>query len=119
MAYNGLIGWEMAAAMTLGSNIGSTIDAILAAIGKSADAKRSAVIHVMFNVFGTALALIFFHPFINLVTILTPGGAHSNIAIRISMLHTVFKVISTAVLLPLQTPIVKLSQLLVKEKEGA
>ena len=118
MAYNGLIGWEMAAAMTLGSNIGSTIDAILAAIGKSADAKRSAVIHVMFNIFGTALALIFFHPFINLVTILTPGGANSNIAIRISMLHTVFKVISTAVLLPLQNPLVKLSRLIIKDKEG-
>ena len=119
MAFNGLINWEMAAAMTLGSNIGSTIDAILAAIGKSTDAKRSAVIHVMFNVFGTTLALIFFHPFLKLVTICTPGGAHSNIAIRISMLHTVFKVISTLVLLPLQNPIVKLSQLLVKEKPGS
>lgn len=118
MAFNGLINWEMAAAMTLGSNIGSTIDAILAAIGKSTDAKRSALIHVLFNVFGTTLALIFFHPFLDLVTICTPGGAHSNIAIRISMLHTVFKVISTLVLLPLQTPIVKLSQLLIKEKDG-
>ena len=118
MAFNGLINWEMAAAMTLGSNIGSTIDAILAAIGKSTDAKRSAVIHVMFNVFGTTLALLFFHPFLKLVTLCTPGGAHSNIAIRISMLHTVFKVISTVVMLPLQTPIVKLSQLLVKEKAG-
>ena len=118
MAFNGLINWEMAAAMTLGSNIGSTIDAILAAFGKSTDAKRSALIHVMFNVFGTMLALIFFHPFLELVTICTPGGAHSNIAIRISMLHTVFKVISTVILLPLQNPIVKLSQLLIKEKPG-
>lgn len=115
MAFNGLINWEMAAAMTLGSNIGSTIDAILAAMGTSADAKRSALIHVMFNVFGTILALIFFHPFLNLVMMLTPGGAHSNIAIRISMLHTVFKTLSTVIFLPLQNPIIALSKRIIKE----
>lgn len=115
MAYNSLISWELAAAMTLGSNIGSCIDAILAAIGKTADARRSSVIHVMFNVFGTILALIFFHPFLNLVILLTPGHINSNIAIRISMLHTVFKTISTLILLPLQNPIVKLSKLIIKD----
>ena len=119
MAYNGLISWELAAAMTLGSNIGSTIDAVLAAIGTSADAKRSALIHVMFNVFGTILALIFFKPFLSLVMFLTPGGANSNIAIRISMLHTVFKTLSTVVLLPMQTLIVKLSQLIIKDDKEA
>lgn len=115
LAFNNAISWEFAAALTLGSNIGSTIDAILAAIGQSADAKRSALIHVMFNVFGTVIALIFFGPFLNLVTMLTPGHESSNIAIRISMLHTVFKTLSTVVLLPLQTPIVKLSKLMIKD----
>lgn len=115
MAYNGLVGWELAAAMTLGSNIGSTIDAVLASLGTSSDAKRSALIHVLFNVFGTVLALILFEPFLNLVTLLTPGHENSNIAIRISMLHTVFKALSTIVLLPLQTPIVKLSKLIIKD----
>ena len=115
MAYNGLINWEMAAAMTLGSNVGSTIDAILASLGANADARRSALIHVMFNVFGTVLALLFFHPFLRLVVMLTPGHEHSNMAIRISMLHTVFKTLSTVVLLPLQAPLVKLSQLMIKD----
>lgn len=115
MAYNGLINWELAAAMTLGSNIGSTIDAILASLGTSADARRSALIHVMFNVFGTILALIFFHPFLRLVMFVTPGRENSNIAIRISMLHTVFKTLSTVVLLPLQNPLVKLSQKIIKD----
>ena len=115
MAYNGLISWELAAAMTLGSNIGSTIDAILAAVGTSADARRSALIHVMFNVFGTVLALIFFKPFLNLVVLLTPGHANSNIAIRISMLHTVFKTLSTVIFLPLQNPLVKLTQKIIKD----
>lgn len=115
MAYNNLIGWELAAAMTLGSNIGSTIDAILAAMHTSADARRSALIHVMFNVFGTILALCFFHPFLKLVMLVTPGGVNSNIAIRISMLHTVFKVLSTVILLPMQNPLVVLSKKLIKD----
>lgn len=115
MAYNNLIGWELAAAMTLGSNIGSTIDAILAAMHTSADARRSALIHVMFNVFGTILALCFFHPFLNLVMLVTPGGVNSNIAIRISMLHTVFKVLSTVILLPMQNPLVVLSKKIIKD----
>lgn len=119
MAYNGLINWELAAAMTLGSNIGSTIDAILAAIGTSADAKRSALIHVMFNVFGTVLALIFFKPFLNLVMYVTPGRENSNIAIRISMLHTVFKTLSTVILLPMQSVLVNLSRVLIKDDAQA
>ena len=115
MAYNGLISWELAAAMTLGSNIGSTIDAILAAFGSSADAKRAALIHVLFNVIGTVIALLFFRPFLNLVVLLTPGHENSNMAIRIAMLHTVFKTLSTIILLPLQSLLVKFTRVLIKD----
>ena len=115
MAYNGLVSWELAAAMTLGSNVGSTIDAILASMGTSADSRRAALIHVMFNVFGTVLALIFFKPFLEIVMFVTPGRENSNIAIRISMLHTVFKTLSTIIFLPLQNPIVKLTQLIIRD----
>ena len=115
MAYNGLVSWELAAAMTLGSNVGSTIDAILASMGTSADSRRAALIHVMFNVFGTVLALIFFKPFLEIVMFVTPGRENSNIAIRISMLHTVFKTLSTFIFLPLQNPIVRLTQLIIKD----
>lgn len=115
MAYNGLVSWELAAAMTLGSNVGSTIDAILASMGTSADSRRAALIHVMFNVFGTVLALIFFKPFLEIVMFVTPGRENSNIAIRISMLHTVFKTLSTIIFLPLQNPIVKLTRLIIKD----
>ena len=115
MAYNGLVSWELAAAMTLGSNVGSTIDAVLASMGTNADSRRAALIHVMFNVFGTVLALIFFKPFLEIVMFVTPGRENSNIAIRISMLHTVFKTLSTIIFLPLQNPIVKLTQLIIKE----
>lgn len=119
LAIRNAISWEFAAALTLGSNIGSTIDAILASMGTSADAKRSALIHVMFNVFGTVIVLFFFEPFLSLVTFLTPGHEEANIAIRISMLHTVFKTLSTIVLLPLQTPIVKLARIIIKDDDDA
>lgn len=98
MAYNNLIGWEFSAALILGSGIGSTIDAILASFGTNADAKRAALIHVLFNVVGTVLVLFFYHPFLRLVEFLTPKAA--NIAIQISILQSAFKVISTILFLP-------------------
>lgn len=116
MAYNGLVNWELAAAMTLGSNIGSTIDAVLASIGTTADARRAALIHVMFNVFGTTLALIFFHPFLNLIEFITPKNA--NIAIQISILHTVFKVLSTVIMLPLSNQLCALSRVIIKDDKN-
>lgn len=120
MAFNGLVNWEMAAAMTLGSNVGSTIDAVLAAMGTSADARRSALVHVMFNVFGTIIALCLFRPFLDLVMFVTPGRQNSNIAIRISMLHTVFKTISAIIFLPLQDFLVRLAKIVIKDdKQGA
>lgn len=115
MAYNGLLSWEFSAALTLGSNIGSTIDAILASVGTSADAKRSALIHVLFNVVGTALALIFFKPFLDLVDFVTPS--HANIAIRISMLHTVFKILSTILFLPFTNQLASLTEKIIPDRK--
>lgn len=115
MAYKNIITWEVACAMTLGSNIGSTVDAIMASFGANADARRSALIHVLFNLFGTVLALIFFTPFISFVQWITPSN---NIAIQISMLHTVFKIVNTLILLPLSDYIIKLTQILIKDDDG-
>ena len=115
MAFNGIISWEIACAMTLGSNIGSTIDAILASFGSTANARRSALIHVMFNVFGTTLALIFFKPFIRLIVWITPS---QNIAIQISMLHTIFKTLNTMILLPLSKQLIRLSHFIIKDDQN-
>ena len=112
MAYNHVITWEVAVAMTLGSNIGSTIDAIMASFGSCAEAKRSAVIHVLFNVIGTGLALIFFNPFTDFILWITPGH---NIAIQIAMLHTVFKTLNTAILVPFSDKLIFLSRKIVKD----
>ena len=78
MAYNHLVNWEFAAALVIGSNIGSTIDAIMAAMNSSANAKRTALIHVLFNVATVVLACIFFTPFLNLIDHLVPGRGRSG-----------------------------------------
>ena len=108
MAYNSLITWEFSAALILGSGIGSTIDAILAAFGTNADAKRSAFIHVFFNIAGTVLVLIFYSPFLNLIDFITPKAA--NIAIKISILQSAFKVLSTVLFLPFTNQIIAVSK---------
>lgn len=116
MAYNGLLGWELAAAMTLGSNIGSTIDAVLVSLGATADTKRTAILHVMFNVFGTTIALICFKPFLNLIEFITPKNA--NISIKISLLHTVFNTLTTLILFPLANQLCTLSRIIIKDDKS-
>ena len=115
MPFNGIKTREIACAMTLGSNNGSTIDAILASFGSTANARRSALIHVMVNVFGTTLALIFFKPFIRLIVWITPS---QNIAIQISMLHTIFKTLNTLILLPLSKQLIRLSHFIIKDDQN-
>ena len=112
LAFNQIVTWETAAALTLGSGIGSTIDAVLASVGTSSDARRAAMIHVMFNVFGTLFALILFKPLLFLIEVITPGA---NISIRISMLNTLFKVFTTVIMLPLSAYLIKFSTLLIKD----
>ena len=114
LAFNRVVTWESAAAMTLGSGIGSTIDAVLASFGTSADSRRAAMLHVLFNVFGTVAALVLFRPLLDFIAFITPGA---NISIRIAMLNTVFKVVTTLILLPLTSYIIRLSEIIIKNVE--
>ena len=67
MCSKGWIPFEIATAMILGENIGTTITANLAALGANINAKRAALSHLLFNVFGVLLVLIFFYPFTNMI----------------------------------------------------
>lgn len=100
MAANGSLTWEFSAAVVLGSNIGSTIDAILSAMGSSTNAKRAAFVHVCFNVVGTIIALILFKPFLALIDFIVPKAPADNITTHIAMLHTVFNICCTCIFLP-------------------
>ncbi len=68
MCTQGWIPFEMAAAMVLGENIGTTITANVAAISANVSAKRAALAHLMFNVFGVIWVMILFYPFIHMIT---------------------------------------------------
>ena len=117
MCNQGLMTWKFAAVVLLGSNIGSTIDAVLAAVGTKVDARRSALVHVLFNVVGTLIALLFLDPLLHFVDLITPGAVEKNITFHISMFHTVTKVFETLIFLPFVEWIVKITEILIKPKE--
>ncbi|MDR2730725.1 MAG: Na/Pi cotransporter family protein [Treponema sp.] len=121
MSFNNVINYEMAAAMILGANIGTTIDAALAAIGTKTNAKRAALVHVLFNVIGTLWALPFLKPLLALVNIITPMPLTSGLAndpaitARLAMLHTVFNTFNMVLFLPLVNPFAKLVSRIIKD----
>ena len=117
MAANGSLTWEFSAAVVLGSNIGSTIDAILSAIGSSTNAKRAALVHVCFNVAGTVLALIVFKPFLALIDWIVPKAPYDNITTHIAMLHTIFNLCCTAIFLPFVNQIATLVSKIIKQSD--
>ena len=115
----GWIQFDMAAAMVLGENIGTTITANIAAAVGSVNAKRAALAHTVFNLFGVVWALAIFHPFINfvqwLVSLLGVDEATATIY-GISMLHTTFNLLNTLLLVWFTKPIARLVTVLVKDK---
>lgn len=118
MAATGSLTWELSAALVLGSNIGTTIDAILSSIGASTNAKRTALVHVLFNVSGTILAIIFFKPLLALVDLIVPNTPNGNITNHIAMLHTVFNVCSTIIFLPFVNQFAALVSKMIKEPKN-
>jgi phosphate:Na+ symporter len=121
MAYNGMIGYELAAAMILGANIGTTIDAALASIGTKTNAKRAALVHVLFNVFGTFWALPLLKPLLALVNFVTPGSMTPGmindpmVTAHLAMLHTVFNVVNTIIFLPFVNYFARFVSFLIKD----
>ena len=112
MSVAGLLSFDQGLYIILGSNIGTCITSLIASIGTNTNAKRTAVIHLMFNVIGV---LIF-----GLVSI---SGVFSkmfmpinNPAMRIALLHTFFNVVTTIILLPFMNLLVKLVSKMVPEK---
>ena len=114
LAGNGLIMTNAAIFITLGENIGSCVTAMLSSIGGSRDARRAAVIHLSFNMIGALL----FTVISILLFALKPTLAHYHISpVQISMFHTGFKLTMTVLLFPFGEQLVKLSGMLVPEKQ--
>lgn len=101
----------------IGSNIGTCVTALISSIGAGTNAKRAAVIHFMFNLFGAVIFTVFllcWRGFADTVLVrLFPGHPETQIA----MFHTFFNVVCTLLFLPFINVFVKLSTLIVREKK--
>lgn len=126
LCYNGLIPFELAAAMVLGENIGTTITANLAAVVANVSAKRAARAHFIFNIFGVIWILAIFHPFLNginwimeryhgfsiLSSEMTLDG-FSNIKqilpVALALFHTSFNILNSLILVGFTDKIAKIA----------
>ena len=112
----GVINFDTAMFMILGTNIGTCITAIIASIGTSTNAKRAAGIHLLFNVIGTVIMIgpfLLFRDQISRGLMAMSGGVLER---AIANFHTIFNIVVTAVLYPFMGMLVKLSTFLIKEK---
>ena len=113
-----IIGLAGAIPILLGDNIGTTITAVLASIGQSIDAKRTALAHCIFNVSGSLLFIWFVKPYASLITLLSPQGNEVDVISRqIANAHTGFNIIMTLIWTPLLWLMVKIVMKLLPGKK--
>ena len=127
MCNNGWIPFEMGAAMVLGENIGTTITANIAASVANVSARRAAMAHSVFNLFGVFWVLVLFKPFLLLVSHiimalgldnpLMPGASSNSTLYAISMVHTLFNICNTLILVWFTNQIAQLVTKIIKGKK--
>ncbi|MCF0229459.1 MAG: Na/Pi cotransporter family protein [Parasporobacterium sp.] len=100
----------------LGTNIGSCVTAVMSAMGSGSNAKRAAIIHLMFNVFGSVIFMILLLAYPGFMKD-TFGKWFAASATQIAMFHTFFNVVCTIIFLPFTNVFVKISQLIIRDKE--
>ena len=115
LATSGLIGLPSAVYVLFGQNIGTCITAVLASIGTNRNAKRTTIIHLMFNLIGTTIFTIvcMTMPLTSLVESFTPG----RVAAQIANMHTLFNVVTTLILLPFGNYLAVLATKILPEKK--
>lgn len=101
----GVLPIHLGIALVMGENIGTTATANLAALGANTEARRAALAHLLFNVFGVVWVMLVFYPFVDVVCKLVgydPDGAPQpeRLPIVLAMFHTCFNIANTSVLLP-------------------
>jgi len=125
MTAQGWISFEIAAAMVLGENIGTTITAELASLAANVYAKRSAKIHTLFNVVGVSWMIIVFPFFLQGIamingydSVLALDEEPGSIPVALSTFHTLFNLINVLIMINFVPMFVKLATKLVKSKGG-
>lgn len=125
MCSQGWISFEVAAAMVLGENIGTTVTANIAAIMANQTAKKAARAHLIFNLIGVIWALVLFHPFLRLIDEITfrIEGAHplisaAAIPIGLSLFHSMFNILNSLFLVWFTPQIEKIVNKFVKTPDS-
>ena len=128
LASVGLIDYPTGVALVLGQNIGTTITAVLATLGASTNAKRAALVHCLFNIFGVIYMFFLFPYYIKLVDIivgfmnigdpnLVVNNKYVNISFYIAAAHTMFNIINVIVFYFLTEKLEKIVCFIIKDKE--
>ncbi|MFD3155653.1 Na/Pi cotransporter family protein [Haloimpatiens sp. FM7330] len=99
LASTGSIPLEVAVPILFGNNIGTCVTALLSSVGTSKTAKKAALIHLFFNVFGTIIFIPFIGPLTSFVKVLTPSG-HEIVKRQIANAHTIFNIANTLIMIP-------------------
>jgi phosphate:Na+ symporter len=113
-------GFELAAALAMGQNIGTTITAFIASMTANTQARRAAFAHMFFNVFGVIFILLIFHPFCDAVTwfVTNVMGAGNNDLFKLSAFHSAFNICNTLLLIGFVKQIEKFVCWLLPQKES-
>lgn len=116
MSAAGIITFPQAMYVIVGSNIGTCVTSLICSIGTTTNAKRVAIIHLIFNLLGSILFMLtdLFAHYADLLM-----SWFDTAQMQIAMLHTMFNVATTIILLPFITPLVKLVTLIIPDKKGA
>ena len=117
LAATGMIPLSGAVYVLFGQNIGTCITAVLASIGTKVNARRTTIIHLMFNIIGTAIftVICMVTPYVGFVESLTPGDPVSQIANA----HTIFNIVTTLLLLPFGTYMAKAAEKILPDSKKA
>ena len=117
LALAGLVTLDNSIYVMFGATMGTCITAAIASIGTGVNAKRVAVIHLLFNAIGTVVFVLIcmFFPFVPLVQHMFPSSA----SVQIANAHVIFKIVTTVLLFPFANWMVKFSETILKDKSQA
>ncbi len=115
--FTGLIGFEQAAALVVGMNIGTTVTAAIATIGGSVGARRTGLSHVIYNLLTGTGAFILITPYVLLWEFISPGLLLENAEIALVAFHTAFNVIGVIVVLPVTQAFARMIMRMIPERE--
>lgn len=114
----GLLGFEQAACIVIGADVGTTVTALMATVGASLEARRTGLSHVIYNLATGVLAFALVDVYAGLVDHLWPGLRVNDVEFMLVGFHTGFNVLGVILVLPFARPFARLVKRLVRPRDG-